>query len=53
MEMRKIIFEKIEEQNNLSEAVSKKMEMNIDNELKLLEKTTELKLIAKIESDLQ
>jgi hypothetical protein len=52
MEMRKIIFEKIEEQNNLSEAVAKKMEMNIDNELKLLEKTTELKLIAKIESDL-
>lgn len=50
--MRKIIFEKIEEQNNLSEAVAKKIEMNIDNELKLLEKTTELKLIAKIESDL-
>ena len=50
--MRRIIFEKIDEQNNLSEAVAKKMEMNIDNELKLLEKTTELKLIAKIESDI-
>lgn len=29
------------------------MQMNIDNELKLLEKTIELKFIAKVESDLQ
>ncbi|CAD8105723.1 unnamed protein product [Paramecium primaurelia] len=50
---RKIIFDKIEEQNNLSDQVVQKMEMNIDNELKLLEKTIELKFVAKIESDLQ
>ncbi|CAK63926.1 unnamed protein product (macronuclear) [Paramecium tetraurelia] len=50
---RKIIFEKIEEQNNLSDQVVQKMEMNIDNELKLLEKTIELKFVAKVESDLQ
>ncbi|CAD8121617.1 unnamed protein product [Paramecium sonneborni] len=52
IQTRRMIFEKIEEQNNLSEQVVQKMEMNIDNELKLLEKTIELKFVAKVESDL-
>lgn len=51
-ENRRIVFENIEEKNEIPELVAQKMEMNIDNELKLLEKTTELKMIVKIESDL-
>ncbi|KAM3133730.1 hypothetical protein pb186bvf_014139 [Paramecium bursaria] len=49
---RRLLFDKIEDQNDLSNALVQKQQQNIDNELKLVEKVTQLKRMAKIEKDL-
>lgn len=49
---KKRLFDAIAEQNEDSEAYLSRIMVNLENELKLIEKSTELKLLSKIEQDL-